>query len=281
MKHPRTWVVIAMLLGGCGTGAADTADAESTAPSRAESAIAFTAPPSAEPSQSSATTASAEPVPLESVGADDRDDDGFLPPDQAATLPPGTYRSSTYPVPVTFTTTDELTLIGTAVELSADETFSTFLQLGQPDQVADLSPAISLQELQDTGAPGIPEDRLMDVPEDVGAWLDDATAIDIVNEGSTTIDGQEAPWWDVELQDGDLACSPQPNVPPCQPLWPGGPQAPQAGGPAAVVASTINRIWAAQSADRTVLVVAQAPADGTAPAWFDTAEGIVASLEFD
>lgn len=274
MRHIRTWVVIAVLLGGCTSGAADTAEPAATAPPPGGSEITATAAPS----QAGDTTESGEAVPLESVGAGERDDDGFLT--EPEPLPPGTYRSSTYPVPLTFTTTEELTLLSGGVTLVLDEEFNEILLVGQPDQVADLSTAVALQELRDAGEPGIPDDRLMDMPADVGAWLDDAEAIDVVDEGSTTVDGQEARWWDVELQDRDdldLACIPRP-APPCQPLWPGGPQA---GNPAAVVASTISRIWAVKSADRTVLVQAEAPADGTASTWFDTAEGIVASLEFD
>lgn len=281
MKHSRTWTVIALLLAGCTAGAADTAGSASTAapPGGSEAAVAA---PSAESLQSGDTTASGEPVPLESVGADDREDEGFLR--QPVTLPPGTYRAATYHVPVTFTTTDELTLFGRAVNLSADRQLANVLMVGQPDQVADLSPAISQEELADSGEPGIPEDRLMELPDDVGAWLDDAEAIDIVGEGSTMVGGQEAPWWDVQLQhrdDIDLACGPQPNAPPCQPLWNPGPQV----GDMAILGDDFrpwpHRIWAVQASDRTVLVQASAVPDNTASAWFDTAEDIVASFAFD
>jgi hypothetical protein len=278
MKNTRTWVVIALLLGGCTSSAADTAESTSPTPPRGEAETAITA----EPLHSGDTTAAAEPEPLESVGADDREDDGFLT--QPTTLPAGTYRSSTYHVPVTFTTTDELMLIGSGVVLTSDDNFDTTLVIGQPDQVVDLSPAVTLQEFEDAGGRAIPVDRLIDLPEDVGAWLDDAEAVDIVGEGSTTVNGQEAPWWDVELQDrddGDLVCSPQPNVPPCQPLWVGGPQVGDPGGIGDGFAwSRAHRIWAVKLADRTVLAVAEAPPDDSA-SWLDTSEDIVASLTFD
>ena len=279
MKNTRTWAVVTVLLAGCTTGGADTVQsADNPAPPVGSETVSGASPSSSETGD---VAASAEPTPLESLGADVRDDRGFVPPDNPVTLPPGNYRSSTYHVPVTFTTTDELRLIGYGVSLSSDADFNTILTVGQPDQVVDLSPAISLQDFPDAAEPGIPEDRLMDMPEDVGAWLDDAEAVDIVNKGATTVDGQEAPWWDVELlrrEDVDLACGPQPNAPPCQPLWPGGPAT---GNPALAGASAISRIWAVQSADRTVLVAARAPADRSAPAWFATTEDIVASLKFN
>lgn len=278
MKHRWTWVVIALLLAGCTAGAAETAGSASTAPPPGGSEAAV----STESPQSDDTTASGEPVPLESVGADDREDDGFLR--QPVTLPPGTYRASMYHVPVTFTTTDELTLFGRAMILSRDQRLAVSLVVGQPDQVADLSPAISQEELADSGGPGIPQDRLMELPEDVGAWLDDAEAVAIVDEGSTTVGGQQAPWWQVELQhrdDIDLACSPQPNVPPCQPLWNPGPQVGDGASLGDDFRSWPHRIWAVPAGDRTVLVAVTAPPDTTASAWFDTAEDIVASFAFD
>lgn len=279
MKHTWTWVVIALLLAGCTAGAADTAESASTAPPPGGSKVTE----SAAPSRSGDTTASGEPVALESVGADERDDDGVLT--QPTPLPRGTYRSSAYPVAVTFTTTDELTLFAPAeVSLTADAQFSRVLDISQPDQVADLSRPISREDLEGTTGVRIPEDRLIDMPTDIGAWLGDAEAIDIVGEGSTTVGGQQAPWWDVELRDrgeGELACQAQPGPPPCQGLWPGGPQIGLGG---FVAVDTVTRIWAVPAASRTIMVLAQTqpPADDAATsAWFDTAEDIVASLEFD
>lgn len=278
MKHIRAWIVIASLLAGCTAGAADTDDAEGTVAPQAASQTTLTA----QTSQSGDRTPSREPVPLESVGADARDDSGFLP--QPVPLPPGTYRSSMYPVPVTFTTTDEVALFAVGVTLTSDTRFSGVLEVSQPDKVADLSRPISREDLKDAGQVNIPEDRLIDMPDDIGAWLGNAAAIDIVSEGSTTVGGEQAQWWDLELQDrgdGELACQAEPGPPPCQGLWPDGPQT---GGGGFVAANTVTRIWAVPAASRTVMVVAltQPPADESATsAWFDTAEQIVASLKFD
>lgn len=281
MKNVRAWAVVAVLLAGCGTGAAETADSVSAGQPSDESEIAIAPPPSEAPSQTAGAGASDEPTPLESVGAEVRDDLGGLM--EPVVLPPGTYRSSVSSVPVTFTTPDEMTLLGAPVSLepAEDSALDGALTIAQPDQVADLSPAITLQELQDAGGEpsGIPDDRRIDVPDDVGAWLGDAEAIEIGQEGSTTVDGQPAPWWEVEMTGDDAACIPVPDAPACQSLWPGGPDVGTSG---AVFAGDLSRIWAVPAGDRTVLVVAGTPAASpNGQQWFDTAEAVVASFSFD
>lgn len=268
MKHIRMWVAIAVLLGGCSSGAADTAGSANAASTSGGS--------------DTTATASGDVVPLESVAADQRDDEGALT--QPTPLPPGTYRSSAYGVPVTFTTADELMLVSDAVLLTTDAGFSRILEVSQPDQVADLSRPISRADLEGAGQANIPEDRLIAMPTDVGAWLSDAEAIDVVDEGSTSGADEQAPWWDLELEDrgeGELVCQAAPGPPPCQGLWPGGPRS---GFGAIVAVDTATRIWAVPAAAGMVMIVAQTQLvadDAATSEWFDTAEDIVASLQFD
>ena len=59
-------------------------------------------------------------------------------------------------------------------------------------------------------------------PGDVGAWLEGAVALEIVDRGSLSLADGDASWWDVEVSDPSARCfadSP-PNDGPCVVLWP-------------------------------------------------------------
>ena len=108
-----------------------------------------------------------------------------------------------------------------------DDFFGEFgkLLLSAPDQVADLSETVS-QDGQRSGkyitAGEFLAAGLIEVPSDIGAWLDGAASLTVLDEGTTSLAGGEASWWQVEVSDPKAQCwtTPEEADEGCVLLWP-------------------------------------------------------------
>ena len=187
---------------------------------------------------------SGEAIPVDQPSDEVIVDDGAVDDTQQADPPlgsptdPGTYTYDRGPFPVTFTTTETTydmsrggdpyrVLVG---ELGGVDDVYGFLTFDFPVTAADLTVLATadgpIHEIE-TANSGVP-DMLMagpiDFPTDVGAWLESAVSLSVVDQGTLSRPDGEAAWWDVELIEPSARCFPEDSVDgddlPCVVLWP-------------------------------------------------------------
>ena len=155
--------------------------------------------------------------PSDEVGVDDGPVDDTQAPDPqlGSATEPGTYTYDRGPFPVTFKTTETTydmsrggdpyrVLVG---EIGEGEDAYGFLTFDFPVTAADLTVLATadgpIYEIE-TANSGVP-DMLMagpiDFPTDVGAWLESAATLNVVDQGTLSRDDGEAAWWDIELSE--------------------------------------------------------------------------------
>lgn len=171
-----------------------------------------------EPEPAATQDAAPSEEPLDESAADD----GELP-----TTEPGTYTYDNGPFPVTFTTT-----VPTIDPSGGNDPYRVLLGdpyggLGFdfPVNVADLSqPVTAADDAESVTAGSV--DLLyagpIDFPDDIGAWLEGAASLQIVDEGTLSLADGEASWWDVEVTEESAVCfaDTPPDEDPCVILWP-------------------------------------------------------------
>ena len=215
----------------------------------------------------------AEPTEVATSEAQADDGRGDLP-----TIEPGTYTYTNGPFPVTYTTTTA-TFEGSGGDyriLYGDPYGS--LDLNFPVNVADLSQLVTAEATAD-------EQSLLfagpiDFPTDIGAWLDGAAALKIVDQGTLSLADGDASWWDVEVSDPSAKClADPPTDEPCVILWPfddGDRQIVQF-----VVGSA--RVYAIEAGTEPLMAVTrndETPEEDVA-AWLATTDEIVSSITLE
>ena len=167
-------------------------------------------------SGSSAPTSGAEPTEVATSEAPADDLRKYLP-----TIEPGTYTYTRGPFPVTYTTTE-----ATFDPSEGNDPYRVLLgdpygelHFDFPVNVADLSQLVTADESA--------EEELLfagpiEFPADIGAWLDGAVALEIVDQGTLSLADRDASWWDVEVSDPSARCFSdiRPDDDPCVVLWP-------------------------------------------------------------
>ena len=134
---------------------------------------------------------------------------------------PGTYTYTRGPFPVTFTTTE-----ATFDPSKGGDPYRVLLGDPYGDLVFDFPVNVAdLSQLVTEGEPG--DEELfagpIDFPADVGAWLEGAVALEIVDQGTLSLADGDASWWDIEVSDPSARCfsdSPPGEDDPCVVLWP-------------------------------------------------------------
>ena len=191
-------------------------------------------------------------------------------------IEPGTYTYTKGPFPVTYTTT-EATIDpsngGNPYQVLLGDPYGS-LVFDFPVNAADLSQLVTQEESVD--GPFLFAGPI-DFPADVGAWLDGAVALEIVDQGTLSLADGDASWWDVEVSDPSARCfsdSP-PNDGPCVVLWPYVNE--QAVGE---VVLGSRRVYAIEAGSESLM--ASAGTDGTpeedVAGWLATTDEIVSSI---
>lgn len=139
--------------------------------------------------------------------------------EEGAPVPPGTHTYDRGPFPVTYTTEE------TTYDMSRGwDTYRVvamdphgLLVLDFPVTAADLTrpPTDEVDEYGDYRVAGP-----IAFPEDVGAWLDDAIALTVVDEGTIPLVEGEASWWDLAVSEPEARCFEDGPTEPCVTLWP-------------------------------------------------------------
>jgi hypothetical protein len=150
------------------------------------------------------------------------------------------------------------------------------LDFNFPVNVADLSQLVTAEEA--AGEQSLLFVGPIDFPTDIGAWLDGAAALEIVDQGTLSIADGDASWWDVEVSDPSAEClADPPTDEPCVILWPflgdGDRQIAQF-----VVGSA--RVYAIEAGTEPLMAVTRndgTPEDDVA-AWLATTDEIVSSI---
>ncbi len=199
------------------------------------------------------------------------DDRGTVP-----TVEPRTFTYANGPFPVTYTiTTAAYDGSGGDFRILYGDPYGS-LDFNFPVNVADLSQLVTAEATAD-------EQSLLfagpiDFPTDIGAWLDGAAALEIVDQGTLSIADGDASWWDVEVSDPSAKClADPPTDEPCVVLWPflddGDRQIVQF-----VVGSA--RVYAIEAGTEPLMAVTRN--DGTpeedVAAWLATTDAIVSSI---
>ena len=180
-------------------------------------------------------------------------------------------------------------------ELGDGEDAYGFLTFDFPVTAADLTVLATadgpIHEIE-TSNSGVP-DMLMagpiDFPTDVGAWLDSAVSLDVVDQGTVSRPDGEAAWWDVELSEPSARCFPEDSVDgdeiPCVVLWPylDGQDDRQIG----EFVRDSARVYAIQDGDEPLMAVAytgfntpEAPKEDLA-VWVGTTDAIVSTITLE
>jgi hypothetical protein len=159
------------------------------------------------------------------------------------------------------------------------------LEFDFPVAVADLTQPVTDEE---SATAGRADENLLyagpiDVPSDIAAWLGGAVSLDVVDNGTLSLAGGQAQWWDVEISDPAAACFPDTTSddPPCVLLWPpsDGQDDPQIG----LGVQDAARIYAIQTDTGPLMAMAHlrgGPHDQTA-GWLATTDQIVSSITLD
>lgn len=222
-----------------------------------------------------ALSESAETESTESATAEETPEDELPPPNPMEGTPveAGTYTYEKGPFPVTLTTeetTYDMSRGGDPYRVIAMDPYG-LLRLDFPVNAADLTqpPSEETNEIGEYEVAGP-----IDFPDDIGAWLRDAIAFDIVDEGTLELADGEAAWWDLQLTDPDAACFAS-VVEPCVTLWPYQDQR-QIGGRF----SGWTRLYAVETGEEPLML--QTDTLGISqedlPAFLDTTDQIVGSI---
>ncbi len=174
-----------------------------------------------------AAAAPSEDVTTTDDGGDEQEDydgGGDLP-----TTEPGTFTYDNGPFPVTFTTTVptiDPSQGGDPYRVLLGDPYGIF-SFDFPVDVADLSQPVTSEDSGDVESVEAGSDDLvfagpLDVPTDIGAWLEGAASLEIVDEGTLSLAGGDASWWDLEVTDPSAICfaDTPPDEDPCVVLWP-------------------------------------------------------------
>ena len=159
------------------------------------------------------------------------------------------------------------------------------LEFDFPVVVADLTQPVTDEGSATAGRAD--EDLLyagpIDFPTDIGAWLEGAVSLDVVDDGTLSLAGGQAQWWDVEVSDPAAACIPDTtgDDPPCVLLWPSsdGHDDPQIG----LGVQGAARIYAIGTDTGPLMAMAHirgGPQDQAA-GWLATTDQIIASITFE
>lgn len=145
------------------------------------------------------------------------------------TTEPGTFTYDNGPFPVTFTTTVptiDPSQGGDPYRVLLGDPYGAF-SFDFPVNVADLSQPVTSEESANVESVEAGSDDLLysgpiDVPTDIGAWLEGAASLEIVDEGTLSLAGGDASWWDLEVTDPSAICfaDTPPDEDPCVVLWP-------------------------------------------------------------
>jgi len=228
--------------------------------------------------------------PTDEVRVDDGTDDVQPPNAEAGSvIEPGTYTYTDGPFPVTFTTTGttyDPSRGGDPYRIVLGDPHG-MLQMDFPVTVADLSQTVTPEA---AAAGDVQESALgelfagpIEVPADIGAWLEGAVSLRVVEKGRLGLADGEAPWWDIEVSDPSARCFLDVDEP-CVFLWPypddrNAPQTRQIGTP--VFGSA--RVYAIESASAPLMVVAvnRDVPDEEVPGWLATTDEIVSSITLE
>ena len=229
--------------------------------------------------------------PTDEVRVDDGTDDDAQAPnaEEGSVIEPGTYTYTNGPFPVTFTTTGttyDPSRGGDPYRIVLGDPHG-MLQLDFPVTVADLSQKVTAEE----AAAGDAEESAVgelfagpiDFPADIGAWLEGAVSLRVVEDGTLGLADGEASWWDIEVSDPSARCFLDVDEP-CVFLWPypddrDDPQIRQLGAP--VFGSA--RVYAIEFGSAPLMVVAsnRDVPDEEVPGWLTTVDEIVATITLE
>ena len=226
-----------------------------------------------------------EPTPTDEAGAD-----GAEPrANSGSAVPAGTYTYDNGPFPVTLTTpVDTLDMSSGAdpYRFIAGDPYGV-LGFDFPATAADLSVQVTAEEPVDGAVTRIDtpgEDLLLagpiDFPADVGAWLEGAVSLEVVDQGSLSLPEGEASWWDVELSDPSATCivDPPADSGACVVLWPYVDDGTEHQIGSLLLGPT--RVYAIETGGETVMATADINGGPEAdlPDWLATADEIVSSI---
>lgn len=227
---------------------------------------------------SDASSESAESESTESATAEETHEEELPPPnpEQGAPVEAGTYTYEKGPFPVTLTTgetTYDMSRGGDPYRVIAMDPYG-FLTLDFPVSAADLTqpPSEETNEFGEYEVAGP-----IEFPDDIDAWLQDAIALDIEDEGTLELADGEAAWWDLQVSDPNAACfADAPATPPCVTLWPFQDQERQTGG----TVFDWARLYAVETGEEPLMLLTEihGVSEEDLPAFLDTTDQIVGSI---
>ncbi len=269
-RHPAvaSIVIWLLLVAGCGGGRINSASPPPPVPTPTAAPTAPTLTPraAATPTPPSAPTATPIP-PSEAADLDDLATQTLT--DGRIALPPATYRTELLTVGLEF----DWPFDGTVILGDAGGVI-----LGGPDADDDVVADLSFFRPARFGHPGAMQPTLATATgpaevDDLGAWLDSADDVVVVDTGTTRLDdGSTVPWWDIRFdpastQDIRGWCGAR-----CLKLFDLNP-----GFAWFLWEGLTQRIWEIETPDDTLLAVAEAD-DELFPTWVDDATGVVESI---
>lgn len=228
-------------------------------------------------SDSSSSAADGDPAESSTSEATPEEPSEDLPPpnsDVGSPVEPGTYTYDSGPFPVTFTTretTYDMSNGGDPYRVIAMEDYG-LLALDFPVNAADLGQPPS-DEVDEYGQYQVAGP--IDFPDDVGAWLGEAIALDIADQGTIELTDGEASWWDLEVSDPDARCF-EDGDEPCVTLWSFDEEQPERQIGVNVMGSA--RLYAVDAGDETLMLATEKYGVEDVPAFLDDTDQIVASL---
>lgn len=138
---------------------------------------------------------------------------------------PGTYAYANGPFPMTLTTevvTYDPSRGGDPYRVVYGEQFGT-LGFDFPIEFADVSQLVTSEEdASSVNQFGEMFAGPVDVPDDFGAWIAGAAALEVVDEGTLGLADGSASWWDVQVSEPAAKCfvDDDADSDPCVILWP-------------------------------------------------------------
>lgn len=201
------------------------------------------------------------------------------PPEEGTPVEAGTYTYEKGPFPVTLTTeetTYDMSRGGDPYRVIAMDP-DGLLTLDFPVSAADLTqpPSEETNEFEEYEVAGP-----IDFPDDIGAWLQNAIALNIEDEGTLELADGEAVWWDLKVSDPDAACFEDGPADPCVTLWPflESEQERQIG----AIMFDSARLYAVEGGEEPLMLLTETrgvPQEDL-PAFLDTTDQIVESITF-
>ena len=231
---------------------------------------------------SDGSSESAESESTESAAAEQTPEEEMPPPnpeEEGTPVEAGTYTYERGPFPVTLSTeetTYDMSRGGDPYRVIATDS-NGFLSLDFPINAADLTQPPS-EETDEFGQYEVAGP--IDFPDDIGAWLEDAIALDIEDEGTLELADGEASWWDLQVSDPDAACfADAPANPPCVTLWPFLESEPER---QVFPANVFDRarLYAVETGEEPLMLMAETRgvSEEDLPAFLDTTDQIVGSI---